>query len=70
MTFYEEQKKTRDKIAMIFEMTPIWSTNFFLFCIFCLFKRSQIFYKKKNLCVNKIHKRRETLEIHKQKTVT
>ena len=49
MTFYEEQKKTRDKIAMIFEMTPIWSTNFFLFCIFCLFKRSQIFYKKKKI---------------------
>ena len=52
----KNKKKTRNKIAMIFEMTPIWSTNFFLFCIFCLFKRSQIFYKKKKLCVNKVHR--------------
>ena len=50
MTFYEEQKKTRDKIAMIFEMTPIWSTNFFSSVYILSLKGHKYFTRKKN-CV-------------------
>ena len=47
---WRTKKKTRDKIAMIFEMTPIWSTNFFSSVYILSLKGHKYFTRKKN-CV-------------------
>ena len=47
---WRTKKKTRDKIAMIFEMTPIWSTNFFSSVYILSLKGHKYFTRKKIVC--------------------